>query len=219
MRLIARAASGYPVALGLPRTAGHRARRRAGRHLDIKRGGIIPVVNLVRYHALATGVTISPTLDRIEAVAAAGGLDGDDRGRAARGVRGDRRVRFEHHAQLIGAGRPADNLIDPGALAPIARAELREALQTVKRAQKRLPVWTAPPPACGAQRHISRAKVCSRAPLDAEPRTLYADRHVRDCGAVHEDRDAALGAWPAAGGDARAARLPRSRQRRRRVLP
>ena len=38
-------------------------------HLDLKKGAIIPVVNLVRYHALAAGVTISPTLDRIEAVA------------------------------------------------------------------------------------------------------------------------------------------------------
>ncbi len=50
------------------------------------------------------------------------------------------RLRFEHHAQLISDGRPADNLIDPGALAPIARTDLREALQVVKRAQKRLPV-------------------------------------------------------------------------------
>ena len=50
------------------------------------------------------------------------------------------RIRFEHHAQLISKGRPADNLIDPGALTPIARTELREALQVVKRAQKRLSV-------------------------------------------------------------------------------
>jgi signal-transduction protein with cAMP-binding, CBS, and nucleotidyltransferase domain len=49
-------------------------------------------------------------------------------------------VRFEHHAQLIADGRPADNLADPGALTPIARADLREALHTVRRAQKRLPV-------------------------------------------------------------------------------
>ena len=50
------------------------------------------------------------------------------------------RVRFEHHAALIAADQPADNLIDPGALPPIAAVDLREALQTVKRAQRRLPV-------------------------------------------------------------------------------
>jgi len=49
-------------------------------------------------------------------------------------------VRFGHHAELIAAGLPADNLIDPGALAPIARTDLREALGAVKRAQKRVMV-------------------------------------------------------------------------------
>ena len=78
MRLMARSAAGFPVALGFRGQLTDR--RRAGR-LDIKKGAIIPLVNLVRYHALATGVTISPTLDRIEAVASAGGLDAR-RGRA-----------------------------------------------------------------------------------------------------------------------------------------
>ena len=54
------------------------------------------------------------------------------------------RLRFEHHAQLIAAGLAPDNLIDPRALAPIARAELREALHTVRREQKRLGVWVPP---------------------------------------------------------------------------
>jgi hypothetical protein len=40
----------------------------------------------------------------------------------------------------VAAGRPADNLIDPGSLAPIAQADLRRALQTVRRAQKRIAV-------------------------------------------------------------------------------
>src|SRR5947209_4451505 len=74
MQLIARSAAGFPVALGF---RGQLATDGDG-HLDIKRRGIIPVVNLVRYHALSSGVTISPTLDRIEAVAMAGGLERDE---------------------------------------------------------------------------------------------------------------------------------------------
>ena len=64
-------------------------------------------------------------------------------GRAA-GVEGWRafevitRVRFAHHAELIAAGSPADNLIDPSELTPITRTDLREALNVVKRAQKRI---------------------------------------------------------------------------------
>ena len=47
------------------------------------------------------------------------------------------RVRFAHHADLIAAGRTPDNLIDPGALAPIVRGELREALHQIRQGQRR----------------------------------------------------------------------------------
>jgi CBS domain-containing protein len=136
MRLLARSAAGFPVALGF---RGQLSTDDDGR-LDLKKGAIIPVVNLVRYQAIAAGVTISPTLDRIEAVAMTGALvegEADALSEAFMVIAG---ARFEHHAQLIADGRPADNHIDPGALTPIARAELREALQLVKRAQKRLAI-------------------------------------------------------------------------------
>jgi CBS domain-containing protein len=139
MQLIARAAAGFPVSLNFrgQLASGHHGEP-AGR-LDVKRGGIIPAVNVVRYHALATGVTISPTIDRIEAIAGAGGLSQDDADALQEAFEVITRVRFEHHAELISAGQSPDNLIDPGALAPIARTELRAALQAVRRAQRRLP--------------------------------------------------------------------------------
>jgi CBS domain-containing protein len=142
MRLMVRSASGFQVALGF------RGQLAPGRHgepagrLDVKHGAIIPLVNLVRFHALANGVTISPTIDRIEAVAAVGGLDRA----AADGLRESfeviARVRFEHHAALIAAGSEPDNLVNPDELSPIARTELREALQVVRRSQKQLGVWS-----------------------------------------------------------------------------
>ena len=70
----------------------------------------------------------------------AGGLAPDEAEALSEAFEVITRVRFEHHAQLIADGRPADNLVDPGALTPIARTDLREALHTVRRAQKRLPV-------------------------------------------------------------------------------
>jgi CBS domain-containing protein len=136
MRLLARSAAGFPVALGF---RGQLATDDDGR-LDLKKGAIIPVVNLVRYHAIAAAVTISPTLDRIEAVAMTGSLDADEAQGLSEAFTVIAGARFEHHAQLIADGGPADNHIDPGALTPIARTELREALQVVKRAQKRLAV-------------------------------------------------------------------------------
>ena len=144
MRLMARTANGYPVALGF---RGQLATGRDGDppdRLDLKRGAIIPLVNLVRFHALAHGVTISPTLDRIEAVANVGGLERDVADGLSEAWSVITRLRFEHHAAQIAAGGAPDNLIDPGALPPIARADLREALHVVRRAQKRLGAWSPP---------------------------------------------------------------------------
>jgi CBS domain-containing protein len=141
MRLLARTAVGYPVALGFrDKLATGREGDPEGR-IDIKRGGIIPLVNLVRFHALANGVTISNTLDRIEAVASVGGLERSvaDGLTEAFGVIAS--LRFAHHATLIATGAAPDNLIDPEELRPIARTDLREALVTVKRAQRQLGAW------------------------------------------------------------------------------
>jgi CBS domain-containing protein len=144
MRLMARTATGYPVALGFrgQLATGHEGDPPG--KLDLKRGAIIPLVNLVRFHALAAGVTISPTLDRIEAVASVGVLDratADALREAFVVING---IRFEHHAAQVQAGATPDNLVDPEQLAPIARTDLREALQVVRRAQKRVGAWSPP---------------------------------------------------------------------------
>ncbi len=141
MRLIGRSASGYPVALT---RRGQLAFGRGGAprgRLDLKRGAVIPLVNVVRFHALANGVTISPTADRLEAIAALGGLEraaAEGLGEAFRTIS---RLRFEHHGAQIAAGSQPDNLLDAQTLSPIAAAELREALQLVRRAQRRLAAW------------------------------------------------------------------------------
>ena len=144
MRLMARTATGYPVALGFrgQLATGHEGDPPG--KLDLKRGAIIPLVNLVRFHALAAGVTISPTLDRIEAVASVGQLDratADALREAFVVING---IRFEHHAAQVQAGATPDNLVDPEELAPIARTDLREALHVVRRAQKRVGAWSPP---------------------------------------------------------------------------
>jgi CBS domain-containing protein len=144
MRLMGRSATGFQVALNF---RGQLSTERDGEHagrVDVKQHAIIPLVNLVRYHALAAGVTISPTLDRIQAVTSAGGLDGADGDALREAFEVISRVRFAHHAELIVAGVPPDNLVDPSALSPIARTDLREALAVVKRAQKRVGVWAPP---------------------------------------------------------------------------
>jgi signal-transduction protein with cAMP-binding, CBS, and nucleotidyltransferase domain len=76
----------------------------------------VPLVNLVRFHAIAAGVTISPTLDRLEAIAGLGALD----------------------TALTNALREAFEVI--------ARAELRGALRAIRRAQRQVEVFTGARP-------------------------------------------------------------------------
>src|SRR5438105_2148743 len=106
--------------------------------LDIKRGGILPIVNLARFHALAKGITISGTLARLAAAREAGALGPEVAASLLEALEIVWRIRLQHHAAKLEAGEPPDNLVDPGQLPPIARRELREAFRSVARAQKRL---------------------------------------------------------------------------------
>ena len=142
---LARGAAGFPVALGFRGQLATEKHGEAAGRLDIKHGGIIPLVNLVRFHAFAAGVTVSPTLDRIDAAARVGALPEEEAQALREADEVITRVRFERHAAAIESGRPADNLVDPGELSPIARTELREALLVVRRAQRRLSGWVPGP--------------------------------------------------------------------------
>ena len=108
--------------------------------LDIKRRGIIPIVNLARFHAISSGVTISATVDRLVAAAEAGAIDPAVSEGLQEAFAIVARVRLAHHAAQIEAGASVggiDNDVDPETLAPVARRELHEAFRTVAAAQKR----------------------------------------------------------------------------------
>jgi CBS domain-containing protein len=138
LRRMAHLGSSFAVALN------RRGQLQTGRRgdpagtLDLKRGAIVPLVNLVRYHALASAVTISPTLDRIEAAASLGELDRDSAESLREAFNVICAVRFRHHAQQISAGSAPDNLIAPDGLGPVLRADLTVALKSVRQAQRRL---------------------------------------------------------------------------------
>jgi CBS domain-containing protein len=134
----------YPDFVGrLARTATDfkpplRFRGRLKDTFDIKKGGALPIVNLARFHALANGITISPTRDRLVAVLETGTL-GESTATALREAFDlVMRIRFEHHASQIQVGRSPDNTVDVKELPPLARLDLREAFRTVAAAQKQL---------------------------------------------------------------------------------
>jgi CBS domain-containing protein len=106
--------------------------------LDLKLGGIVPIASLARFHALANGITISATLDRLVAAEETGSLDPETAQALREAFIVVCKVRLEHHAARIRAGLSPDNFIAPDQLPPLERATLREAFLVVSRAQKQL---------------------------------------------------------------------------------
>lgn len=114
---------------------------KAGEHkdrLEIKRGGILPVVELARVHALATGSPAVNTRARLEAARRAGVI-GDE-------LADDLRdafefigyVRLRHQSAQVRDGRPPDNFVDPATLSSFEKRHLREAFAIVRTAQQSL---------------------------------------------------------------------------------
>jgi CBS domain-containing protein len=135
---LARTATDWKVPLG---RRGRVVLDRDGR-IDLKIGGALPIANLARLHALAAGITISGTVDRLVAAQETGQVDAETATALREAFETVSRVRLEHHAECLAEGRPADNRVDPRTLPPLRRAALREALRAVAAAQRRLAMYT-----------------------------------------------------------------------------
>ena len=106
--------------------------------LEIKAGGIAPVVQIARLHALAAGATNVATLDRLDAAATAGEIGRSDAANLEEAFRFLRGLAYRHHAGQIGEGRPQDNNVDPSTLSVKDRHRLRAAFRIIAGAQDAL---------------------------------------------------------------------------------
>ena len=88
---------------------------------DIKRGGLLPVVNLARYAALAAEATTTSTVERLRAGADEGTLDATDAATLEEAFDLFSELRLEHQVRQLDAGREPDNSIDPKTLNPLTR--------------------------------------------------------------------------------------------------
>jgi CBS domain-containing protein len=131
---LARTATDAPPALP------HRffASRWERQEVDLKKGGVLPIANLARFHALANGITVSSTLDRLVAAEMLGAIDKETGQSLREAFTVIYQVRLDHQAQQIRDGLKPNNLIRPEELLPAARAELRGAFQAIGRAQQQL---------------------------------------------------------------------------------
>jgi CBS domain-containing protein len=111
---------------------------RSGEHkdsIDMKHAGVVPIVDLGRLYALASGLRPVNTRDRLEAARAngtiseAGARDLLDAYDLIAGMR------LEHQARLIREGRKPDNFMPPAGLSDLERNHLKDAFQVVKTMQ------------------------------------------------------------------------------------
>jgi CBS domain-containing protein len=105
--------------------------------IDIKKNGLVPIQNLTRYYAFASGITAASTLERLIAVRDVVGESVESERVLREAFVSMQHLQLRHHANRLRNGRPLDNVIETWTLPPLTRASLQEALREVVSAQKR----------------------------------------------------------------------------------
>jgi CBS domain-containing protein len=136
LRLMARFAlsrrppTGFFRGLVVESSGEHRGR------LDLKQGGMIPIVNLARWAGIAAGVTSASTNERLQAGAAAGSLSQAQARTLEDAFTLITDLRVEHQVEQLRAGEEPDDYVSPGTLSGLTRSYLREAFRAVASVQK-----------------------------------------------------------------------------------
>jgi CBS domain-containing protein len=138
LRLLARFALSYRPPTGFFRglvvehTGEHRGR------LDLKHGGMIPIVDLARWAGMAAGVTSASTIERLRAAGAAGTISRADAHTLEDAFELIAALRIQDQVKKIRAGDEFDDYVDPAALSALTRSHLKEAFRAVASIQKRV---------------------------------------------------------------------------------
>jgi CBS domain-containing protein len=134
-RLLARFALSFRPPTGFWRefVVEHSGERRG--QLDLKHGGLIPIVDLARWAGMGAGMTSGCTMDRLRAAEAAGTLEGPEARTLMEAFGFIFSLRLDHQVEQLRRGEPPDDFIDPKTLNPLARSYLREAFRAVASVQ------------------------------------------------------------------------------------
>ena len=136
LRLLARFAlsqrppTGFFRGLVVESSGEHRGR------LDLKQGGVIPIVDLARWAGIAAGVTSASTLERLRAAGDAGTLSEGQARTLEDALTLITGLRVEHQVAQLRAGKEPDDYVNPATLTRLTRSYLREAFRAVASVQK-----------------------------------------------------------------------------------
>ncbi len=138
LRLLARFALSFRPPTGFLRdfVVEHSGERRG--QLDIKHGGMIPIVDLARWAGMAAGVASASTLERLSAAEATGIIESREAQTLMEAFGFIFSLRLDHQVEQLRRGEAPDDFIDPRTLNPLARSYLREAFRAVASVQANL---------------------------------------------------------------------------------
>jgi CBS domain-containing protein len=106
--------------------------------LDLKHGGLIPIVDLARWAGISAGVTSASTTERLRAAAAAGTMSKSDAETLQDAFELISELRLVHQVHQLEDGREPDNYVNPAVLSRLTRSHLKEAFRAIASIQKQL---------------------------------------------------------------------------------
>jgi len=138
LRMLARFALSFRPPTGFLRdfVVEHSGERRG--QLDLKHGGLIPIVDLARWAGMAAGLASASTLERLRTAETAGTMESAEAQTLAEAFGFISSLRLDHQVEQLRSGEPPDDFIAPSTLNPLARSYLREAFRAVASVQANL---------------------------------------------------------------------------------
>lgn len=103
--------------------------------VDLKRNGVVPIIDLARIYALAGSVEAINTKSRLEATAGGGVVSQQGAMDLRDALEMISMIRLRHQARLIRSGRQANNFIAPGEFSNFERNHLKDAFEIVRTMQ------------------------------------------------------------------------------------
>ncbi len=106
--------------------------------VDLKKRGLLPIVDLARLYALAGGIDTVATQQRLHDAAAQGGLTAEGAETLQTAFEFIWTLRAQRHAAQLRANGPVDNFVAPEALTPMERRNLKDSFAAIATLQRAL---------------------------------------------------------------------------------
>lgn len=104
--------------------------------MDMKKRGVVPVIDMARLYALAGGISPINTWDRLEAIAEQGVLTANTVSDLRDAFELISMIRLQHQAKQIESGQKPNNYVPPEELSSLERRHLKDAFEVVSTMQE-----------------------------------------------------------------------------------